>query len=618
MSAASKKWVNRLAFGAFGLCLAAVTIGSVVLIRAIRGRDKIIDGAASLAPKTIESFGPGWAGAKQALLDGDWAKASGAFKALEARHPANSAAHDWAIIHEALAEQFRSGGEAAAGVLARLPDNSTQLRKFFGETIRSRLAESARVPATAGKDFSPRNHEALGALFLALHDYALDDFDDSKRLLRQFCALDPEPGLAWLEDYKLLANPYDEELTAYTFATEGWKHARTEREQEQVLRILRALPGRLPENGRCLPKARQLIAEADQRVATAIANRNKNNAAFKSTATASASNIDDPPGNAVDGDPATAWSADGPEQQWLAVDLGSPKPISRWAVRLAGSGGGTPARNLAAFKLQWSEDGAAWTDADNVEYNRLGIVDRVVPEFTARHVRVLVPSETRQPEDGTVRIHELWLGAAADQSGTGYEPSDTVAMRFSTATPFIGGPIGSIEPVGTMQFDEKAGKFTVSGGGSGTLGNAGGFQFVWQPVIGDCEIIARVEAFHDAPNARGGLMILADLARESNHCGIFVSPDGRMEFISRTDTENPGRSLPKPGEPLPRWLKIARQGGTLIGYDSADGKTWTEVGRGDPADLHPVAFVGMAVGSRVKGRLATGEFADVQFRKTNP
>ena len=633
--AGAKKMMSRVTLATFAVLLIGLIIGGIVLFKAMRGEDDPIVDGNSLGPVTIESFGPGWAEAKQSLLGKDWAKASAAFAALAEKQPQKSQKRDWAIIHQALAEQFRSGSTEAADVLDRLPDSSTQLRKFFREEIRKRLADSARIPSSVTKEFSLQNHEALGALFLALHDYARGDLDDSAPMFRHFFLLRPDSNVAWLADYKVLANTYHEEASAYTFAADGWTTAQTAPEQVQVqaLGTVRALQGKLPKESKYLPKARQLLAKAEQHVAATvakrmeetakrnreIADRNKNNLAFKSKATASVSDKNDPPEKAVDGDPATAWNAGGNEKKWLAVDLGSPKKISRWALRLASSADGKPEQNLAAFKLGQSKDGKEWEEVDSVEENRMGIVDRVVREFTARWVRVDVIAGTQNPNEKTARICELWLGAAADQAGAGYAPAQGAAMRFSTQTPFIGGPIGDTDKLGMMQFDEKTGKFTVKGSGADIFGKTDAFQFVWLPVNGDCAIIARVAPFQTADKmAKGGLMIRTSLTKESSHCGIFAVQGGKAEFISRAEQNKDSERKKEVPLTLPRWLKIARQGKTVIGYESADGVAWAEVAKADPVGLGPVAFVGLAVCSRAKGQLATAEFVDVQVQKARP
>ena len=56
----------------------------------------------------------------------------------------------------------------------------------------------------------------------------------------------------------------------------------------------------------------------------------------------------------------------------------------------------------------------------------------------------------------------------------------------------------------------------------------------------------------------------------------------------------------------------------ITGYDSADGKEWSESGHATITGLGPVAFVGLAVCSHNNGQLATAQFTDVKLQKTKP
>jgi serine/threonine protein kinase len=624
--------MGRVMLVTFGVILIGLVVGGIMIFNALKKDDGAVEAVLS-GPATLEAFGPGWGEAKEALLGNDWTKASVAFSALAAKHPVKSQQHDWAVVHQALSEQFRLGGDAAGKVLGRLPDSSTQLKKFFREQIRPHLTDSMRIRAADKTAFNKSNHEALGALFLALRNYELGHVEDARAFFRQFTALTPDSNVAWLADYRKLAKPYEDELVALDLAAGAWKSAQNDRERTTALAALRALPAKLRKESKLLANARQLIAEAEKRVAeddkriaeaakraaAELAEKNKGNFAFKATATASASNKNETPDKAVDGNPATFWSAGGSGEKWLAVALGGPKPISRWVVHTASSAGGKPEQDLSDFKLQRSDDGKTWADVDAVVENRCGVVDRVVPPFTAAHARILILKETRKPQDKVAQIRGFALGAAADQARATYEPSQTVALRFSTATPFVGGTIGDVGAVGTMQFDEKAGKFTVKGSGQDIFGNADAFQFVWQPVTGDCEIVARVASFQGQnPGAKAGLMIRSDPAREATHASALLVPGGKLEFISRPEPNKPSKSEAKQGLPVPRWLKLVRQGAVVIGFESADGKDWKEIGRATPAGLGPSAFVGLAVCARDKGKLAAAEFTDVRIQQTKP
>ena len=611
--AGSKQAMNRITLVIFAVLVAGVIAGGYFAVRAIRGGGE----ATQSGPANFESFGIGWAEAKQLLMDARWKDAEAAFAVLAGKSSTGSKKADWAILHEALAAQFAEGGEAAAKIIGKLPDSATPLRKFFVEQIRPKLASGDVISVSEAAAFNLATHEALGALFFALQDYELGNVENAGPLFSEFTSLTPEPELAWLSDYKHLAKPFQDQFVTFSLAADAWKSARNEREQMQAFAALRALPGKLPKDSKLLPRTKALTAEAEKKVDGLRAEKNKNNFAFRAKARASVSNPNEGPEKAVDGDPASRWSGGGGGEKWLALDLGTPRNISRWALTTSSITDGKTEQNLAAFKLQRSDDGTAWTDVDKVEDNRSAIVDRVVAPFTAKQVRILVTKETRKPADKTARIQELLLGTAAEQAKPGYDASQSVAMRFSMKSDFLAGPVGDIGATGSAQLGDD-GEFTVKGSGGDIWGNADAFHFVWQPVAGDCEIVAHVASVVPANSlAKAGLMIRSDFGRDVSHGGVFTF-SGKVQFLSRIANGKPTTAKDKAGAAVPRWLKLVRKGAVITGYDSADGKEWTESGHETITQLGSVAFVGLAVCSHNNGQLATAQFTDVKLQKTKP
>ena len=608
--AGSKKAMNWLVMAIFILLLAGLGVGGYFLFRG--GGD---DGADGL-PVKLESYGAGWAEAKQLLMDGKWREAESAFAALAGKSSKGSKQSDWAIIHEALAAQFTQGGGVAAKIISTLPDSAKPVRKFFIEKIRLSLASGDVIPVADAAGFNATTHEALGTLFLALRDYELGDVANAGPLFSQFTSLKPEPALDWLSDYKQLAKPYETEFITFSLAADAWKNARNEREQVQALGALRALPDRLPKDSKLMPRAKTLLADAQRKVDAIRAEKNKGNFAFKARARASESNKNEGPEKAVDGDPATRSSIVGKGEKWLSIDLATPRNISRWMLTTASIADGKPEQNLNGFKLQRSDDGTVWTDVDTVTDNRSAIVDRLVAPFTAKQLRILVTKETGKPADKIARIHEIALGTAQEQAKAGHSPSQSVAMRFSLKSDFLTGPVGDTGAAGSAQYSETDGKYTVKGSGADIWTNTDAFQFVWQPIVGDCEFVARFASIESQfPLTKAGLMIRADFAKDASHVGVFAGPGNKIQFLSRIGNGKPTTSKDKAGRKVPIWLKLVRKGAVITCYDSADGQAWTECGHENLGNVEGPAFVGLAVCSHQKDQLATAQFTDVTVQK---
>ena len=104
----------------------------------------------------------------------------------------------------------------------------------------------------------------------------------------------------------------------------------------------------------------------------------------------------DGPTNATDGDPSTVWLAKGDHPAWLAVDLGSVRPIGRvrieWGFLYA-----------VGFAVQLSSDGQTWTEVHLENDGRGGASEISFPSQAARFVRVqclqrcLTPTQTPSP-----------------------------------------------------------------------------------------------------------------------------------------------------------------------------------------------------------------------------
>lgn len=113
---------------------------------------------------------------------------------------------------------------------------------------------------------------------------------------------------------------------------------------------------------------------------------------------------------AIDGtvEENSKWCSVFQEDKWLALDLGKKVEINRYILRLASEGGETTDYNLKDFVLQKSDDNENWVDVDKVEGNSAGIVDRHVPNFSARYVRIYITVPT-QTYDYAARIYEFEL-----------------------------------------------------------------------------------------------------------------------------------------------------------------------------------------------------------------
>ncbi|MET8337852.1 ThuA domain-containing protein [Streptosporangium canum] len=85
--------------------------------------------------------------------------------------------------------------------------------------------------------------------------------------------------------------------------------------------------------------------------------------------------------NAVDGDAGTRWSSAFADPQWISVDLGSAKQVSRVRLQWETAYG-------KAYRVETSADGVTWASAYSTAASDGGVDDLTFPAVSARHVRV--------------------------------------------------------------------------------------------------------------------------------------------------------------------------------------------------------------------------------------
>jgi len=194
------------------------------------------------------------------------------------------------------------------------------------------------------------------------------------------------------------------------------------------------------------------------------------------------------------------------------------------------------------------------------------------------------------------------------------EDNDSVSVFGTIATP-QNADVGTVGVAGSTSISGSV--YTVRGSGADIWSTADGFQFAWWPLSGDGEITARLVSQTNAdPWAKAGLMVRESLAAGSRHAALLVTPANGIVFQYRAATN--GASGPDgtgdPAQKAPYWLRLVRQGTTVIGYISPDGVQWTERGRVSLAGLPSSVYVGLPVTSHNNTTSSTAQFDGVNIR----
>jgi hypothetical protein len=153
--------------------------------------------------------------------------------------------------------------------------------------------------------------------------------------------------------------------------------------------------------------------------------------------------------------------------------------------------------------------------------------------------------------------------------------------------------IGIVGVTGSATYSN--GTFTVAGGGLDIWGTADAFRYVFQPMTGDGEIVARVTALQNThANAKAGVMMRGGLTASAPHVMLNAAVDGSIEFMSRSGIGRAATQLGGGTQPRPTWLKLTRSGSTITGSVSSNGREWSEVGSTSVSGL---SYAGLVVTS---------------------
>jgi phospholipase D-like protein len=244
--------------------------------------------------------------------------------------------------------------------------------------------------------------------------------------------------------------------------------------------------------------------------------------------------------------------------------------------------------------LTWSSTGATSYDV------KFGTANPP-PEVTTGQA-----SASYAPSATAAGTQYFWQIVAHNSAGTTTGPVWSFTTAAALPSPWLNQDVGAVGVTGSTSF--SGGVFTVKGAGGDIWGSADGFQFAYQPLSGDGQIVTRVITVQSTnTNAKAGVMFRGDLTAGSAHVILDVEPSGNIEFMTRSTSGGQTSWLAGATGAPPVWLKLVRSGSTVTGFTSADGSTWTTVGSTTIA-LPTNANVGLIVTSHDTTQLNTATF----------
>lgn len=182
-------------------------------------------------------------------------------------------------------------------------------------------------------------------------------------------------------------------------------------------------------------------------------------------------------------------------------------------------------------------------------------------------------------------------------------------------SPWNSNDVGAVGAAGSTS--EAAGTLTVRGSGSRLDGTQDEFRFVHLPMTDDGEVIARVVSMdYTHQEGRSGIMFRAGTTDNAVFAFIGVGPGSSAIFQARLATGVSTTTVAEiPRIPMPRWLRLKREGSTVSAYQAPDNGgvrgDWVLVGTQQMSFLPQTVNAGVAVNSHVKATTATALFDNI-------
>jgi hypothetical protein len=212
----------------------------------------------------------------------------------------------------------------------------------------------------------------------------------------------------------------------------------------------------------------------------------------------------------------------------------------------------------------------------------------------------------------TASTNYFWQVVAHNSTGTTVGPvwsfmTTSAPVTGAIPAPWTNHDIGDVGVAGSTTFTD--GTFTVTGGGLDIWGAADAFQYVFQPLAGDGEIVARVTTLQNSHgNAKAGVMLRGAATASAQHVMLNSAVDGSVELIVRTSAGTEATYIAGAMQARPIWLKLARAGALVTAAVSYDGQAWSVLGS---ASVDGLGYAGLAVTSGAPSVPNTSTFDSV-------
>jgi hypothetical protein len=173
----------------------------------------------------------------------------------------------------------------------------------------------------------------------------------------------------------------------------------------------------------------------------------------------------------------------------------------------------------------------------------------------------------------TVPLQDLARLSMTDEAAL---PAAPAAGQPPLPPPWQQAGLGSVKEPGSATEDKDV--FTVRAAGWGIWGATDSFHFVYQPLVGDADAVARLG---EPPNEENpfvaGLTIREGLNAAGPQASVMLFPEGGLRMSCRP-VDGSAESVPPSGAKPYQWVRLVRAGDRFSGFCSSDGQAWILVG----------------------------------------
>ncbi len=169
--------------------------------------------------------------------------------------------------------------------------------------------------------------------------------------------------------------------------------------------------------------------------------------------------------------------------------------------------------------------------------------------------------------------------------------------------------IGGVGIAGLATFTNR--NVAISASGADIWDYADAFHFVYRPLIGDGQIVARVASLQNSDAwAKAGVMIRESLDADSTHAFTAITSGNGAAFQRRTIQGGLSSHTAGPAVSAPYWVKLVRNGNNFSGSISSDKVNWLAIGT-EVVPMGTGAFIGLAVTAHNNAMLNKASFTEV-------